>query len=995
MLNLNLRHVIQKNLKYRGTRGLCKVFLPILLVCYAENVVSSVGVFSPKMTVGVDSTANLAPFIESFFSNYSPSCKSILPMGVDSYTVNEQEQRIDIYVTEGVASQVFTEEMVNDIYSRLSNCLPFPYRDYKICIYGHNIELSRLVPSMYATHVDTLRLWNGISYCGNEWVCNMSRPYDISRGLQKTHLTVWPSHGRYFDYVKNEWVWQRPSLYCTTEDLFTRSIVVPFLVPMLENAGAVVYMPCERDEGAIEIIVDNDDKNVCQKGTYREFAGQNPFDSCNVAGFCQVRKEYVPGQNPHTEGTARMALTVTDSAKASVCEWIPDIPDDGNYALYVTYPSGANNVNDATYIVRHNNVDTRIRVNQQMGGGTWVYLGTFGFSKGCSPRNSVRLTNLSSSKGIVMADAIRIGGGKGNMMRNGKTSGLPRFLEGALYYAQWAGMPYYVYNTKDGRNDYADDINVRSNALNYVAGGSAYVPDTTGLCVPMELCLAVHSDAGFTTDNSVFGTLGIYTSAGDEGTQHFASGVSRLSSLDLAASLQNELCRDLTKSLGLKWTQRELYNRNYSETRKPEVSSTILETLSHQNFRDMLYGHDPNFKFLISRSIYKALVRYIAFQHQRECVIQPLPVRSFAVSCNGGEAVLSWRPQTDSLEPTALPTGYVVYTGKDGEDFDNGRFVGNGATSVSLPIDRDVVYRFKVTACNAGGESFPSETLSVLSASEEEQNILIVNGFTRLSGPDVVLTEQQQGFDIHSDIGVPYKGTSEYCGAQLGFMRSKAGLVGPGGLGYSGQELAGRFIAGNTFDYSYIHALAIKDKKHRYSVSSCSVSALADSLVMIGDYQLVDLLFGLQRDNGLSSYKHYKTFDAYLKAAVNDYINEGGKLLVSGAYVASDMNKADERLFTTETLCYSLDSCMVPPLSLTSDGRDFSIVKEWNPKFYATKSVDVLKPHGLAKPFVFYGNGACAAVATSNVVIMGFPLESIENRADRIHVMKKILQKLL
>ena len=40
---------------------------------------------------------------------------------------------------------------------------------------------------------------------------------------------------------RNEWRWQRPRLFGTTEDLYTQSIVVPYLIPMLENAGAVVF----------------------------------------------------------------------------------------------------------------------------------------------------------------------------------------------------------------------------------------------------------------------------------------------------------------------------------------------------------------------------------------------------------------------------------------------------------------------------------------------------------------------------------------------------------------------------------------------------------------------------------------------------------------------------------------------------------------------------------------------------------------------------------
>ena len=119
-------------------------------------------------------------------------------------------------------------------------------------------------------------------------------------------------------------------------------------------------------------------------------------------------------------------------------------------------------MSDAKYIVYHKGEATEFSVNQRMGGGTWVYLGTFDFDKGCNEFNRVVCTNKASRRGVVTTDAVRFGGGMGNIERGGYTSGLPRCLEGARYYAQWAGAPYKVYGGRKGENDYADDINTRS-----------------------------------------------------------------------------------------------------------------------------------------------------------------------------------------------------------------------------------------------------------------------------------------------------------------------------------------------------------------------------------------------------------------------------------------------------------------------------------------------------------------------------------------------------
>ncbi len=59
-------------------------------------------------------------------------------------------------------------------------------------------------------------------------------------------------------------------------------------------------------------------------------------------------------------------------------------------------------------------------------------------------------------------------------------SGLPRYLEGARYWLQWAGMPEYIYSPYHGEDDYKDDYTSRGNWVNYLAGGSR-VTSRTGL----------------------------------------------------------------------------------------------------------------------------------------------------------------------------------------------------------------------------------------------------------------------------------------------------------------------------------------------------------------------------------------------------------------------------------------------------------------------------------------------------------------------------------
>ena len=611
-------------------------------------------------------------------------------------------------------------------------------------------------------------------------------------------LPFWQSHGKYYINDKNKWGWQRPRLFCTTEDQFTQSFILPYLLPMLENAGANVFTPRERDTQKREVIVDNDgslSRDGGQGSLYLDVKSRKArWEQTSQPGFAQRKRIYQDNENPFLTGTARFAKTEKKKDKA-FAEWVPDIPETGEYAVYVSYQTLPGSVSDAKYLVFHNGGVTEFKVNQQIGGGTWVYLGTFTFDKGRNDYGMVVLSNESKEKGVVCADAVRFGGGMGNIARGGQTSGLPRYLEGARYSAQWAGMPYSVYGGYEGKNDMNDDINARSRTVNYLAGKSVFNPAEEGLGIPFEMSMALHSDAGFSKENEIIGTLGIYTTNFNNGRLN--AGTDRHASRDLSDVLLTQLQRDIRSTFNVDWTRRSLWNRNYSETRLPAVPSTIVELLSHQNFADMRLGHDPNFKFTVGRALYKAILQYICNQHGKEYMVQPLPVSHFAIRFGKKKNTLelSWQGKEDPLEPTAKPREYIVYTRIGRGGFDNGVRVSSPFHTVK--IEPGIVYSFKVTAVNRGGESFPSEILAAYKAKREKGQILIVNGFDRISGPAVIDTPETVGFDLSQDPGVPYLYDISLCGTQQNFNRKEAGKR----LGESREEYEGMKIIGNTFDY--------------------------------------------------------------------------------------------------------------------------------------------------------------------------------------------------
>lgn len=976
-----------------------------------------IGIHSPLSAQKIELNKSISPIIQDLKAQY-PFLKNA-PLKVEKYNIDLDNEVIDIKFTKHMEGIPFRNEVVQALYDSIKSILPEPLNEYTINLSVTNYKLEELVPNYYRTkkHQDKLRKPKELPD-GLPIVKNTTKPFEITNGLNNKHIALWHSHGWYFEQAKDRWLWQRPYLFQVVEDTYTMSYVMPFLVPMLENAGAYVFLPRERDTQTNEVIVDNDTKTG--NSLYQEKDGQKyQWSMGDSTGFANRKEIYYDNENPFTMGSYRK-INSRKSGDAFI-EWVPEIPEKGDYAVYISYASLPESADDARYTVHHTGGATEFSINQTMGGGSWVYLGTFNFEKGVKPEiGKVTLTNVSHENGkIITADAVRFGGGMGNIARNKiatskketpappSISGRARYLEGARYWLQWSGFDPSVYNRNNSKNDYKDDYMSRGEWVNALAGGSVKLPDATGKNIPIDMAMGFHTDAGFFASDSIVGTLSIYMTETNDGI--FKNNQRRLASRDLADLVQTQVVNDLRTLYRPTWSRRKLTDQSYYEARVPEVPSFLLELLSHQNFADMRYGLDPNFRFDVSRAVYKGILRFLSSQYGTDYIVQPLPVTHFSCefySKERKEAFLTWESQSDSLEPTATPKRYIVYTAIDDGGFDNGTITNN--KNITIPIDSAKIYRFKVTAVNDGGESMPSEILSICNMPNSPQTVLIVNGFRRISAPESFDNENYAGFLCKEDQGVPYGNEYSFVGAQYDFTRkSKFKSNDEAGFGGSYNAFETKKIAGNTFNFPYVHGKAIKNAG--CSFFSCSKDAFTSHKVSTRNIHCIDFIAGEEKECDIRGEKRYRIFDEPTQQILTRYLRRGGKLFLSGAYIGSDIWLRDsvcndnDITFAEEILRFRLKQ-----EKAESNGKVtsfFCIRKEFthdyyyhatlNSEQYAVESPDAIEPiNGSFEVLNFSSNNMAACLGGKGkykTIISTIPFESIMTEEARNQFMKEIL----
>lgn len=947
-------------------------------------------------------------------NSYRPGSTGYGDMAVNKITVNNSRKSITIDCNENTTYLPLTAESMASLKSDILSVMGSKYKGYSVRLTSGKRDLDDLV--LFAA---------GRGQGPTEaapFITDLEAPA-APAGLDGANIALWQSHGWYFEPKLNRWEWQRARVMQTVEDIYTQSYVMPFLMPMLENAGAYVMSPRERDTNLTEIIIDRD--NDATPG-YIEKQGSKKWRQSTGSGFAWDGKALRDGSHPFQAGKGRRVATVNDvNGQLSEAAWTADIPADDTYAVYISYTAEPNAANDARYTIHTAGGDRHFTVNQQMGAGTWIYLGHFPLNAG-ENQTIVSLDNYSAQAGtVVSADAVKIGGGMGLVERIVRVpldsidyrytaSGYPKFVEGARYFLQWAGAPDSVFTPSEYVNDYNDDYRSRGLWVNWLAGGSSMLPKQEGLKIPVDLSFAFHTDAGTFVNDSIVGTLGIYCTNNETD----GNGGPRATSRDYTNLVMTNICNDVRATFEPSWTRRGMWDKSYFEARVPQVPAMLLELLSHQNFADMKYGLDPAFRFVVSRAIYKGMLQFLAHRDGRTYVVQPLPVKDFAISANGNHRYrLSWAETVDSLESTAKPTYYIIEHRAAGDQAFT-KLATVTEPSYELTVGDTDIHSYRIIAGNDGGVSFPSEVLALCDLQNGSEPVLIVNGFTRVSAPDwFEASEGIAGFYDERDHGVPYVRDISYIGSQFEYRRDIPWMDDDAaGFGASRSNYEEKVIAGNTFDYVYDHGCAIAAAGHSFVSTSVGAYTASDAA---GEPRIVDLILGKQKEikHGRGVYgTYFKTFPTALQDKIRRATAAGTDFFVSGAFVATDLwdnpnssaeTAAADQAFATDVLGYHW---RVGQASVTGEayqvdnrfkdftGGKYEFSAELNADCYAVESPDSFyaadKDKGCTIMRYSENNlvaGIAAAFDGYRTVVLGFPFETISDNDARTALMTQIL----
>jgi len=745
-------------------------------------------------------------------------------------------------------------------------------------------------------------------------------------------IFTYGGHGRTWDGdfgVSGGWRWQRGYTNSMMED-FGNADGSDAYAYYCFNAGATVvsFRPIGYQNS--EVVIDN---------AAATFAGTWTNSSAT---------RYWGSGTPY-----RFASTAnTETATAT---YTPNIPSAGFYPVYTWVNYGSDRVPGQLYRINSSGGQAQVRVDHRRVGCGWVYLGTYYFNAGSNAATgSVVISNqnppaVPAGSYVAIADAIRFGNGMGDVSNGAGISGYSRREESTVYWIQ-NGFGNGGTTSIWSNADTADDEQLSWSAPPRMAGQMYRVhSDTTAADKRYALYLGWHSNA---SGGSARGSVGLITGSPTTNQAWWADRVS--DELD-AASLEEDANWEFT------WNDRasSTYTGGYGEITNSyfgsEMDATIIEVAYHDNATDAALLRDPKVRNVHGRAAYHAAVAYFNNFRGGTLAYLPEPPVRFRATNNGSfGASLSWAAGPTGGTKGQAATGYRVYRSTDGLGFDAGTAVV-GTTHNVTGLTAGQTYYFRVTGTNAGGESFPTDTLAVRIGPAASASVLIVNAYDRI--------------DKGNNVARP-------------------------GLSPTVEQLI--LDRNNSYNYVRQHAAALAASN--VSFDSCDNEALINNDINPNGYQTVVWIAGEESSAD-------DTFNATERTKIAAFLNAGGKsLFVSGAEIGYELEgQAVDTSFYQSSL--KADYVSDDGGSYQATGVASTIFAGITMNFPASATVynadypDVLGATGGSTVCANYSGGGAGGAAiqftggspTRSVVNLGFPFECIDSSTTRNAVMGAVV----
>ncbi|MDX1970910.1 MAG: hypothetical protein SFY68_00115 [Candidatus Sumerlaeia bacterium] len=489
-----------------------------------------------------------------------------------------------------------------------------------------------------------------------------------AQGLGGRLVFLAPGHGRTFNESTLVWGWQRNTVGYGEKE--------DLITPRITNRWVAEYF-------------ENAGANVFVSRERDEQLNELILDESDASKVVTTGswEQLSPADAKQTT-----ALRTPSDSGAEIT-WFADIPEKGKYGLRIWYPAQNDAETSATLIIHTAAGDVRAKLNQRRNGARWFWIDDFVFPEGNVPIATL-VADSTQAGSFLYADGIRLGGGMGDYDGGRGVSGLPRWEEYSKSWAITYGAPAEVWD----QFVQGSDFGIRR-SLAFWSGADIYIE--------------LHSNADATGAGTQTGTLTFWSiSESEQQRTQFRD-------------LHNRMITDLKARWMSNWRDAGFLNDSVTATALPSV---LVEMAFHDRTSpDLDSLLDPDFRRVMARSIYEGSIPIIRGDDQG--IALPEPPEGFAVqNRGGGEVLLSWK--APSIGPA--PESYTLYRSLDGLAFDLGQPVGNVTHTTLEGFEAgDEVY-FQLRATNAGGRSFPTETLGVRVGDPAESPMLIINGFDRL-----------------------------------------------------------------------------------------------------------------------------------------------------------------------------------------------------------------------------------------------------------------------